>query len=88
MENSSNQWQALTLAFPIIGKFLAWKVGSRYFFRVNVDAISGCSEDVLLPNGLVNFFQEYGQVTLNRFSDPTKSSIWAQGWLSTVDLGL
>lgn len=55
IQNMSNQWKALTLAFPTIGKFLAWKVGSGALVRVRMDAITGCGENVFLPEDLVQY---------------------------------
>jgi hypothetical protein len=42
-----------------------------------------CFEDVLLLD-----LQETSRVTLKHFGYPAQTSIWAQGWLSTMDMGL
>jgi hypothetical protein len=39
--NVSKQWWALTLAFLLIGNFLAWKVGSGSLVRIEQDVILG-----------------------------------------------
>jgi len=39
IKNASNQSKALVLAFPVIGNFLAWKVGNGTRGRLGTDAI-------------------------------------------------
>jgi hypothetical protein len=74
--NVSNQWRAISLAFPIIGNFLAWKVGSREKVRIRVDAIPGCGANIFLPDNLVTHLHDIGRCTLNRISGDTRTTIW------------
>jgi hypothetical protein len=45
--NSSNQWNALTLSFHVVGNFLAWRVGSGSQVCIGVNAIAGCGQSIL-----------------------------------------
>jgi hypothetical protein len=38
--NVSNQWKEMTLAFPVIGSYLAWQVGDGSQVRVGVDGLT------------------------------------------------
>jgi hypothetical protein len=62
--NLSNQWRAITLAFPIVGQFLAWKVVSRNQVRIGMDAIVGCGEHIFLLEELVAHLRKLGICTL------------------------
>jgi len=39
IQNVSNQWKAMMLSFPIIGKYLAWRVGNGAQVRIGTDVI-------------------------------------------------
>jgi len=41
IDNFSNQWKYFTLAFSMIGSFIAWKVGNGSPVRVGGDSIMG-----------------------------------------------
>jgi hypothetical protein len=58
MHNISNQRRALSLAFPILGQFLAWKVESGSLIRVGMDAIVGCRDHIFLPDALVSTYKK------------------------------
>jgi hypothetical protein len=88
IQNVSNQWKALSLAFLVIGSYLAWHVGDGTQVRIKVDAIMGCNRNVFLPRALVHHLQEVGRTTLNLINKPLETTLWKQGWLSSIDLGL
>lgn len=52
IQNVSNQWKALSLAFALVGVFLAWKVSNGTTVRIRKDAIIDCNQDISLPEGL------------------------------------
>jgi len=72
----SNQRKALSLAFPIIGQYLAWKVDSGSQVRIGTYAIVGCGDNVFLPKALVVQIWETCQCTLNRIGDVAQTTIW------------
>jgi hypothetical protein len=43
----------MTLAFPVIGKYLAWRVGNGAQVRIGIDAIMGCGQEVFLAENMV-----------------------------------
>jgi hypothetical protein len=88
IHNVSNQWKSLTLVFPFIGQFLAWKVGSWVQVKVGIDTILGCGEGIFLPKYLILYLHEQGRCKLNKFDNPLLSSVWSQGWLQDQALGL
>jgi hypothetical protein len=65
----------LILAFLIIDKYLAWKVGSVSQVRVGQDSISGCGENIFLSKDMVIQLQELGFCTLNRVGDAASTSV-------------
>jgi hypothetical protein len=73
--NSSNQWWELSLAFPIIGHYLSWKVSSSTQVWIGKDAIIGCGKHVFLPKDLVEVIQDLGIRTLNQINDNRTTSI-------------
>lgn len=75
--NTSTQWRDLTLAFPMIGNFPAWRVGNGTQVKIGTDAIVGCMEGVFLPEGLVNLLRMKGFCTLNRVANEKVTSIWS-----------
>jgi hypothetical protein len=87
IHNVSNQWKEITLVFPIIGQFLAWKVGLGSQVRIGTYAIVGCGEIIFLPKALIAKLWEIGHCTLNSIGDVAHSTIWRQGWLNVEDLG-
>lgn len=63
--NISNQWQSISQAFPVIGKFLAWKLGSSSQVRVGTNVIVGCVNRIFFLNDLVAHLKESGLCTPN-----------------------
>jgi len=43
----------MTLYFPVIGRLLSWKDGTRVQVRIGIDAIIGCGEGILFPKDLI-----------------------------------
>lgn len=78
----------MSLTFPVVGRFLAWKVGNGRHVRVGADAIVGCGENIFLQEAIVASLQELGKCTLNKIDDPVATTSWQQGWHSTTGLGL
>ena len=60
----------MTLAFPIIGSILAWKVGNGDPLRIGVHVIIGCGRAIYIPNELFHHLQMIGKVTLNQIVNP------------------
>jgi hypothetical protein len=88
LQNVSNQWKALVLAFPVIGDFLAWKVGIGTQVRVGVDAIMGCDKRVFLSEALIHHLHLIGKATLNIVNKPRATTLWVQGWLSVEEINV
>lgn len=84
----SNQWWARALAFPVIGRFLAWKVGNGIQVRIGSYVIVGCGGQFFLREGLLTTLQEAGLCTLNKIGNTRPTTFWKQEWLSTTKLGL
>jgi hypothetical protein len=78
----------MTLAFPVIGSYLAWRVGNGSQVRVGEDAIMGCGRDIFLPDEIIQHLQVIGRCTLNLIDSPDDTSLWSQGWRKETDLGL
>lgn len=49
----SNQPNALAQKFPMLGSFLAWKVGNGVLVRAGAYAIMGCDRNIILPKGML-----------------------------------
>jgi hypothetical protein len=60
LPNASSQWKMLVHMFPLIGKRIAWKVGSGLQVWAGSDAIVGCNNDVLLPREITNYLRNIG----------------------------
>jgi hypothetical protein len=60
----------LTLDFPIIGSYLAWKVveGSQVIIKAN--AIMGYGNEVFLTIDLIQHLQNIGRCTITPIGDP------------------
>jgi hypothetical protein len=65
----------MTLAFPVIGSYLAWRVGDGSQVRVGVDAIMGCGRDIFLPDEIIQHLQVIGRCTLNLIDNPDDTSL-------------
>jgi len=48
-----NQCKSMELAFIIIGKYLAWRVGNGAHVRIETVVIMGCDQEVFLTKNLV-----------------------------------
>jgi hypothetical protein len=69
----------MTLAFPMVGRFLAWKDGNDTQVRIGTNAIALCGVNIFLHETLVVSFQELGICTLNKIGDDTDTTICKQG---------
>jgi hypothetical protein len=61
LPSALNQWKILVHVFPLIGKRLAWKVNYGMQIRIGSDVILGCSDDVIPPGEVTNFY-EFGML--------------------------
>jgi hypothetical protein len=75
IQNSYVEWKNLVQIFPIIGKRLAWKVGSRVQVRAAIDAIVSCGNNDFLLREVIYFLRNVGRVGLNRCANPFSTSI-------------
>ena len=78
----------MALAFPVVRRFLAWKVGDGNSVRVGKDAIMVCSKNIMLSNEIVFQLQVSGKAMLSQIMKPKEMSIWPQRWHSAEDLVL
>jgi hypothetical protein len=54
--------------------------------QVRRDVMVGCNKNIFLSNERVLFLQENGLCTLNQLYDRGATSVWHQGWKSTMAL--
>jgi hypothetical protein len=52
--------KAKALAFPLVGRWLVWKVGVGTRTRIREDPWAGCDENFKLPRNMVEALQERG----------------------------
>ena len=57
------------MPFPIIGKYLAWRVVNERMTRVGADAMMGCRNNIFLPEELIQHLRNLGISTLNQVMD-------------------
>jgi hypothetical protein len=38
IHNVSNQWESMTISFPMIGEYLAWRVGNEAHVRIGISS--------------------------------------------------
>jgi len=81
-------WKAIILAFDLIGKWMAWGVGDGHKFLVGRDPWPGCGRDHILSVSLHNELEQRGITFLYQTEDRTSTTIWNQGWMDGVGLGL
>jgi len=56
--------------------------------RIGVDALMCFNHDTFLLGDLVQYMRENEKLTLNLVNKPEETTLWKQGWLNSVDLGL
>jgi len=78
----------MTLAFPFIGSYLAWRVGHGSQVRVGEDAIMGLVRDIFLPDEIIHDLKVTRICTLNLIDILDETSLWSQGSRKEVDVGL
>lgn len=78
----------LTVVFPMIGRWLAWKVGDGSQIRMGDDAAMGYMIGTFLFVELIQYLQDIGRYTPNLIGNCITTNIWHQGWMSTQDFGL
>jgi hypothetical protein len=69
----------MTLYFPMIGKYLAWRVSNGAQVRIGIDALMGCGKKVFFAKNKVLTLQELRRCTSNMVNNPTETTLWSQG---------
>ena len=66
----------MTLYFPALVWFLAWKVGFDSEVRVWMDTIMDCSIEICILDEIVQILQHKGWNTLSKFGDLEITTMW------------
>jgi len=69
----------MTLAFPVIGSYMEWRVGDGTKIRVGEDSIMGCLRNIFLPDEIIHHPEVIGKCTLNLIDNLEDTSLWSQG---------
>ena len=59
-KNGSIGWKAMTLAYPLIGKWIAWKIGNKNRVRIGIDPWVGYEGNFKLIEDLLRFLIHHG----------------------------
>lgn len=86
--NVSIHWKALVQCFPLVGRWLVWKVGNGEQVRIGVDPWVGYKNKFRFPYWLIEMLQDRGICTLNQAVNQVNTNIWQQGWKKVDSLGL
>lgn len=78
----------MVLAFPLVEKWLVWKVGNGNFVRLGQDTSVGCKENFCFPRNIVSALRDKGYFYISQIADNENSSIWRKALLSAERLGL
>lgn len=68
-QNISIVWKAIVLAFPLVGKWLVWKVGKGNKVTLQEDHWLGCGDSFRLSRNLFQTLQEKGLYKLPHVAD-------------------
>jgi hypothetical protein len=71
--------ETLASTFPLLGDYLAWKVGDRIMVSNGVNAIMGCGNMIFIHFKLIQYFQEIYMVYLNQVVNEETIDINSQG---------
>jgi len=85
---ASSQWMALAQAFPILGNYLAWRVGNGSQVRIRSNVIIRCDGRIVLVENRIQTLKTNGLCTLNQLADWEATTIWNQAWHSSTELEL
>lgn len=75
VKNYYNQCKAFVLSFPVIGRFLAWKVGQGDQVRIGTDAVLVWGERMIFPGDMLTSLQDKGFTTLNQIGNPEHTTL-------------
>ena len=81
-------WKAIVKSFHLISEGLAWRVGDGCPVILGLDPWSRSGINHLLPPHIQEFVGLQGYSHLDQIVDPDTTTIWRQGWLFGVSLGL
>jgi hypothetical protein len=81
-------WKEILNAFPLIENGLAWKLGNGHRFRIGKDPWPGSEGKHILSEQLIQHLHTLGYAHLNNLADPSRSTLWSQGWTDANRLGL
>jgi len=72
-------WKAIIMAFEIIGRGLAWKVGDGWSLLIGRDPWPGSGQVHILSGPLVQWLEGRGLIFLSQIVDPVTTTFWNQG---------
>jgi len=81
-------WTTLALAFPLLGKWMAWKVGNVQRIRIGVDPWIRCGNNHILSKRIK---EKVRQHRITHLADATvlgRDTIWSHGWKEARDVCL
>jgi hypothetical protein len=81
-------WKAILNAFPLIENGLAWKIGNGNRLRIGSDPWPGSDGNHLLTEQLIQSLHSRDILFLSSLADPSRSTLWSQGWKDPYSLGL
>ena len=58
LKNGFVGWKSKVWAFPLIGNWIAWKIGNGKIFRLGEDPWAGVGENYKLPISVINKLRE------------------------------
>jgi hypothetical protein len=76
-KNGSLIWKATISAFPLIGRWLVWKVVNGHNVRVQEYPWVGCGEGYRLPENVLLTLRGRGIFYLYLVANPILTSIWS-----------
>jgi hypothetical protein len=87
VQNGSIIWKYILNAFPLIGKWLIWKIGNGAHILIGKDPWIGSKDNHLLPENMVCSLNEGGFYYLSQVMrrDYVTRQVW---WMSWKELGL
>ena len=84
----SNIWRGMLHYFPILGKWIAWKVGNGLSLRVREDPWIGGHSSFKLSPSLVRALRDKGISVMAHVGSQGLNSTGGKRWLQVENLGL
>ena len=81
-------WKAMVLDFPVVGKWLVWKVGYGSKVKLGEDPWTSSDTNHRLPSTLVNTLRSNGLYFLNQVGVKRNINSGRQEWLNVEDIEL